>query len=443
MIEFLTLFLGLLSGSHLVDLAVSGETVARVELRLDGETVGTAAAPPYRFKVDFGDELLPHRLEALAFDAAGAEVARSEQLLNLPQPEISLRIVLLGVTAEGRQGLLVWRSTAADPPRRIEVRLDGVPLAVTGGRHFVLPPMSQELHVLSAEIELVGGATTSATLLVGGTHGEHLTTQLTAVPVRLPAATELPPLDRLQGWVRAGGEPLEVMAVEQRRGTLVVVRDEGSHLALDEVAGRRKLSARAHRTAGVLGGDRSIRLLDPVDTSPSDAAGSAGVTRFPLSQPFTSADGGLPWVLSELHRERGTTRLRRQIRARPQRIADAVAAAGLTAAGSQGTRAVLLILGGAPQDGSQWSPEGVRRFLAALHVPLIVWTPVRPSAITDPGRLAAWGGGVDVSSPPQLLTAVDALVAELDRQRVLWVPGTVLPHRLALTPTLPGAELAD
>ena len=45
MVEFLTLFLGLYTGVHTVELNVVGE-VAQIEVRLDGHTVATLTEPP-------------------------------------------------------------------------------------------------------------------------------------------------------------------------------------------------------------------------------------------------------------------------------------------------------------------------------------------------------------------------------------------------------------
>jgi hypothetical protein len=65
-----TLFLGLTQGPQPVALAVVGE-VAAIELRLDGRAVERLAAPPWQGTVDFGLELVPRELEAVAFDASG------------------------------------------------------------------------------------------------------------------------------------------------------------------------------------------------------------------------------------------------------------------------------------------------------------------------------------------------------------------------------------
>ncbi|MEE8525779.1 MAG: hypothetical protein V3T72_17715 [Thermoanaerobaculia bacterium] len=52
MIEFTTLFLGLIFGTRTVELAVEGP-VAAVELRLDEQTVGRIEAPPWTTAAEY------------------------------------------------------------------------------------------------------------------------------------------------------------------------------------------------------------------------------------------------------------------------------------------------------------------------------------------------------------------------------------------------------
>src|SRR5215208_314117 len=94
-IAFLTLFLGLLTGSHPVELSVSGP-VAAVELRLNGAPIGTVSGPPWVQRVDLGAGLLPHELVARALDADGNELARARQWVNLPRPAAEVSIAVEG-----------------------------------------------------------------------------------------------------------------------------------------------------------------------------------------------------------------------------------------------------------------------------------------------------------------------------------------------------------
>jgi len=79
LIEIVTLFLGLWGGAQPVELAAGAE-VAAVELTLDGRQVARLEGPPWSAVVDFGSDLVPHRLEAAAFDAAGRPLERAHKL---------------------------------------------------------------------------------------------------------------------------------------------------------------------------------------------------------------------------------------------------------------------------------------------------------------------------------------------------------------------------
>ena len=127
-IAFVTLFLGLTLGSQPVELRVIGP-VDHVELRLDDAVRGVIAAPPWRTTIELGDHLLPHRLTAIAMDAAGHEVARAEQTINVPRRSAETEI-LLERYAGGRlaKAHLLWRSVDADKPAAATLTLDGEPL---------------------------------------------------------------------------------------------------------------------------------------------------------------------------------------------------------------------------------------------------------------------------------------------------------------------------
>ena len=79
MIEFATLFLSLVTGIHPVEVVVS-DTVASVEIVLDGQTVGVIAEPPWRINCNFGRDPLPHELIAVARDTSDKTVATARQL---------------------------------------------------------------------------------------------------------------------------------------------------------------------------------------------------------------------------------------------------------------------------------------------------------------------------------------------------------------------------
>jgi len=119
------------------------------------------------------------------------------------------------------------------------------------------------------------------------------------------------------------------------------------------------------------------------------------------------------------------------------RIADAVASAGLAAVNGNRRRAVVLILSGEEKDASQYDVARVRRFLAALRVPLFVWSLGDPK----PGSTAAAWGAVDVTMVRHLYAAVTQVKDELDSQRIVMVGGRLLPQSISLTPAAVAAGL--
>lgn len=77
MITFATLFLGLILGSHDVEVVV-GEQVARIEIVLNGAVIGKASGEPWSASCNFGDTLAPGDLQAVAFDDQGQELGRAQ-----------------------------------------------------------------------------------------------------------------------------------------------------------------------------------------------------------------------------------------------------------------------------------------------------------------------------------------------------------------------------
>lgn len=85
MVEVLTLFVALVGGPQVVELAVE-PPVAAVEVRLDGEPAATLSEPPWRLAVDLGPELAPHLLEVVGRTEDGAAVAEARRWINLTPP---------------------------------------------------------------------------------------------------------------------------------------------------------------------------------------------------------------------------------------------------------------------------------------------------------------------------------------------------------------------
>ncbi|MEM7356408.1 MAG: hypothetical protein AAF657_36665, partial [Acidobacteriota bacterium] len=182
MVEFVTLFLGLISGLQAVEVSVT-EDVAAVELWLDGAVVAELDKAPWRAEVDFGQVLRPRVFEAVARDADGGEVHRSRQVLNLAQSQVLLRISLGRPRPDKtRAGRLVWLSANNQKPKHVRVTLDGEPLEVVAQRAFELPfdeLQPEALRIVNAQADFGKGQLATATIVLGK-FGEDITSQLTA-----------------------------------------------------------------------------------------------------------------------------------------------------------------------------------------------------------------------------------------------------------------------
>lgn len=439
-IAFVTLFLGLTLGAYPVEVSVEGP-VAAVELLLDGASVGRIAGPPWTGQVDFGTALLPHELVARALDSQGQEVARVRQWVNLPRPEAEVEIVLEG-SADGRPNAarLTWQSRTGDKPLSVRLTLDDQPLAVEPDGRAALPSYDPAVsHVLSAEVRFPSGVSARKDAVFGGQYGSGVSLELTAVPVRVERG-RLPKPEAMRGWLLSGGQPLTVAAVDQDPAEVIVVRDLGTTAALaelGEVRPRRTVdgSGRQHTERDYLRFEIGLRKEDEVRflwPVPRAFSGEGLPSElFDTSRAFTLQDGGLHWLLTRLLPTQGTLG--------KQRLADAVAVAGLQAMAGSRPRAVVLVLGATPEDASRYDPAIVRRYLESIRVPLFVWT-VEKGAAESPA-LAGWGQVEDASNLNRFRSAVARLRDALEEQRVVWVEGTHLPQSISLGPPAAGIAL--
>ena len=151
MIEFLTLFLGIVAGPQKV-VVVADTQVAGVELRLDGETIAALEMAPWEFEVDFGTELLPRKLEAVALDSEGGEVGTALQLLNVPRPAAEVSLVLRRETAGSVQAEIAWESASGRPTEMIAL-LDDEEVPIIDGQRIDLSGLdTTHLHLLQVEM---------------------------------------------------------------------------------------------------------------------------------------------------------------------------------------------------------------------------------------------------------------------------------------------------
>ena len=436
MIEFLTLFAGLALGVQNIEVAVSGP-VARVELRLNDTTLAGIDGPPWVVRCDLGRELRPAVLEAVAFDAAGRELDRTGQRINLPGRRAEADIIAIR-DGEGRvsSARLTWSSPEFSRPRKITVELDGRSLKARSPYRVDLSGVADKgVHVLSAEFQFSGDLIIKRELVFGSEfEGDH-DSGLTAVAVVLDELDELPPPEAMAEWFARDGEPLEVTAVETPEARVVVVRDPTAVHALAEMSpelDRRGKKARRdtskQRTLDVFDDDVEISVLSPEPVPPPDR-GTAALL-FPYSNKPTPGPKGI--VAATV----GSTPA--SLMGGPLMMSDAVAVAAMRAAEGNVRRMVVLMLGRQREDGSRFAPEIARRFLEDLRVPLVVWDLSGPSA--DPP--AGWGDLKPVENVDDLVRQVRRIRYRLGEQRIVWLRGTHLPQQIELTDRARGISLA-
>jgi hypothetical protein len=86
----------------------AGEPVDRVEVFLNGKLVGTAKTPPFRVKVDVGDENVQREFKAIAYTASGASAADSvvtQAVQIMDELNLKLRALFVSVIRGGERNL--------------------------------------------------------------------------------------------------------------------------------------------------------------------------------------------------------------------------------------------------------------------------------------------------------------------------------------------------
>ncbi len=433
MIEFITLFLGLLAGPRPVELA-AGDAVAAVELSLDGRRVARLEGAPWSTTVDLGPELLPHRLEAVAFDAAGRPLERARKLINTSSSNYAAAIALDPVAGAARRtGRIVWQAVLDRRPTVLDARFSGEELAVDAAGRFTLPPHDPgKRHAIEVTLGFKDGRSVHADLIFGGGFGERVTSSLTAVPITSPRsrASGATPwtVGEVEGWLERDGEPLAVFAAGAEPGKLILLRDEGVIRELGWL--RRRLAGFGPRRA-----EQSEHLTySVIAISPRPVAGHEGTFKLAELGRLDRKYGLRPLLLSNeplVARGRGEVKLRR--RGAGQKLWESLAVAGLNAAATNRPRAVLLLLGVAPEDESLLAAAQAIRYLTSVRVPLFVWTPLAETLerleLGDTARTASGLSGLEET--------IRRIAVELASQTVVWVKGEHLPAEISLSEAAP------
>jgi len=436
LLGFATLLIGLTIGRQPVEL-MAARPVAQVRLQLDRHEVAVLSGAPWRAEIDFGQAPVPRRLEAIGLDAAGVEVARATQWVNLPRPEAELDLLIERDEA-GRAvaAKIAWMTARQAAPSSIRAVLDGAALTVKGAERVLLPPSAAGgAHFLRVEAEFPDGKTAAREVAFGGAFAEASSSSLTAIPVEGEAGEAGAPATVTAALV--GGEPLRVAAVERGAARVVVVLDRS---ALEPLRRAARTAAdgyparwAAARTWGELktscrwlaeplrSGDDQVFIVDP---RPDEVVhGGVRSWLFTVRSRAVTRVSDLVGVLMRTDLDRFSPSR--------QALANAVANAGLVAAAGGYRRAVLLILGSVSPDDGDLDVAGARELLRRLDVPLHVWSPVPEVASAGAPE---WGAVSAVTSCRLLGRASEALAGSLDRQRIVWVDGLHLPHDVVVFP---------
>jgi hypothetical protein len=408
-IVFLTLFLGLTSGSQEVDLDVDG-AVKSVRIVSGERQLALLTAPPWSAKIDLGP-LAPQELTAIGLDANGNEIARTSQIINLPRSPAEFEIAL---TSGGTQrfAALRWRHLTGSKPANAKISVDGSQLRADRDFRAKLPHLDPNTpHVISAEMYFQDGSVARKEIIIEGLRSDSMGTQLT--PVLL---TEDGPAPKtFNGCFSAFGNAVRVNAVEKPEAHVMVVQEpdpsEAAHIFWVLHAVRMTI---APLPAGI-----NVRIIWPIARPYEDRGllatlfersidvkGSDEVLHLSTRSQTVPTMLGMADILSTPFYDRSRFD-------DPTRFADAVAVAGLGSMFDGFRRAVVLVLSHR-KDVSENSPEMVRRYLAAIHVPLFVWSLEGPR----PDLASTWGTVEDVSSSSRLIAATNRLRATLDAQRV-------------------------
>jgi hypothetical protein len=418
-----------------VEVAVSGP-VARVEIRLDGRTVGAMDQAPWRVDVDFGEELLPHELVAVAYDQSDRELHRTRQLVNAPRDRFEIRIALERDASDMPAAAhVVWQSASNESPRRVHVSFDGRALKQVEDGRFPLPAYDpKQIHIVSADATFRDGIHAHSDVTFGGIYGSEVKTELTAVPIEIEDPQRPPSVAGLEGAFVSRGRPLQAAAVTKTGAKIYVVKDTRASSVMQRfwAASRpgRWQGRSAHGCVGstdeILTDSDQLLFVTPKPSWERLPGGPLAV--YPVGGPYSYGENGLLGLImgcANIH-----------VSKRKARIADAVAVAGVRAAATRCPRAVLLLVPDDPADVSQFDPELVGAYLRSISVPLYVWSVGPTTTVTG------WGEATDVSSRAGFAGACELLAGDIGRQWVVWLEGNLLPNRIEVAGRPAGFRLA-
>lgn len=387
-----TRILGIVTGARAIEAQVE-PGVHSVEIVVDGRRAEELRGAPWQAKIDFGAELAPHELTAIARNEYGNEVGRDTQFINLARPHAELDI-MFSRRADGKLLANVkWQHIGAAQPVTMWAKLDGKMLTRRLLKAIPLPESdSAAMRVLEVEMLFNDGSKARREVVFGGVYSEKLPAELTATVVRQrdEGRTDLARCFTSNGaWVEAS-------AVDTDEADVVFVRATNPSLALSTLLPLVSRKEKLPESAFILP-NTWLRFVWPAASRSGDA------TLFSTS-PAYEGIRGVRWLLT---RSSGPP-------SASHRMVDAVTVAGTEALRGGRRRAVVVVLGN-EQEGSSMSPDVVKRYLARIGVPLYVWS------LTG-GTHPVWGEVEDISTSARLRDAVARLRRDLEAQRIAWLP---------------------
>ena len=416
MIQFVTFFVAMVTGVHPVALLVDTARVSAVEVRLDTRAVARLTGPPWEAACDFGAEIRPHVLEAVAFDAGGAEVSRIEQWVNLPRAHAEAGL-MVRVAGGHPVAHLTWSEAEGRRPEQVLLFLDGEPVEAGDPAAVRLPDSVLEgPHVLRADVVFGANDIAHASLAFGLGFFDHSEGELTAVPF-VAGGGGVPDPRAMKGWFTAGGRALTPSLVEKGQAEVIFVV-AASAAGRIPLLGERPIARSRRVLLDEIPGESVVGAVLPVPHRTVSGAGAESWV-FPLSS-YLRAEQVSPRVLLNLAllAEKGRDR---------QELPVAVALAGVEACASGRRRAVVLVLGNREDGEGERRAGEIGRFLAELHVPLLVW---RLSSDPRPGQ--GWPAET-VIDRSTFRRAMVHLSEVLESQRIVWLLGHVPPNTVQLS----------
>ena len=401
-VVFLSLFLGLMAGPHMVELQVA-PGVHIVRILLEKRPVAVLDQPPWRATIDFGSSIVPSELVAVGYDARGNEIARATQFVNVPRPVAEFSIMLQNDTAGVPvTAQLKWEHLVAAKAVSATLTVDGksVPFDQSDATARLPRLDLKRPHLIAGEMKFEDGFVTRREMVIGGELTDTADVELTPIGVRQSGAASA----NLGDCFTSAGAPLRVGAVENAPALAVFVIDPDPKEPLRSLSSRLSpavspLKRTEARHLYALDSGTSMRVIFPIAERRQSTNNSTAML-FPPSNDVAADEAGLLWFLTRPYEKFVDD-------ATPRQFADAVGVAGLNAITGAHRRAAVLVLSHR-EDASAYSPASVRSYLASIGVPLFVWSATGPR----PELRDAWGEIVDISSPSKLQAAVDGLRAE-------------------------------